>query len=503
MTDFLHGIEVVEIEQGDRPIETVSSSIIAICGTAPGAQAAATAQLLTGVEANDNALTWQAASAGNAGNNVEIYLRNPFANSASLAVTVIGTLIIVDLATDAGGLITSTAADIKTAIDGHAQAPTLVSVVNTGASDGTGVVVALSKQTPLAGGADEAFPLNTPALVAGSRIEAAKLGTEGTLPPALDAIFDQYGAVVVVVRVQDDVDPAVELANVIGGATESGGTGIHAFKDAESVVFVAPKILIAPGYTNELACAQELSGIANELAAMGVIDGNNTDDADVKAYRTNFGSSRLYLLDPHCRVFDVVNNVEVSQPSSSRVAGLMAKTDNEQGFQHSPSNREITGIIGTDRAISGAGVKSGRANLLNENEVATIIRRDGFRLWGNRTCSSDPKFKFINVRRTADIIQESVARAHQWAIDRNITATYIDSVLESVNGYIRGLVAEEIIVGGSIVANPDLNTAASLALGKVYFDIEFTPYPPAEHIIFRFSITNERLIEVLPQTVAA
>ncbi|MDH5766561.1 MAG: phage tail protein, partial [Gammaproteobacteria bacterium] len=73
-------------------------------------------------------------------------------------------------------------------------------------------------------GADETtFPLNTPVLIAGNRTEAALLGDTGTLPAAIDGIFDQAGAVVVVVRVEEstDTDPvaaeAETIGNIIGG----------------------------------------------------------------------------------------------------------------------------------------------------------------------------------------------------------------------------------------------------------------------------------------------
>jgi len=61
------------------------------------------------------------------------------------------------------------------------------------------------------------FPINTPVLIAGSRTEAAELGTSGTLPPALDGIFDQAGAMVVVIRVDEEADTNQQLAHVIGG----------------------------------------------------------------------------------------------------------------------------------------------------------------------------------------------------------------------------------------------------------------------------------------------
>jgi phage tail sheath protein FI len=134
---------------------------------------------------------------------------------------------------------------------------------------------------------------------------------------------------------------------------------------------------------------------------------------------------------------------------------------------------------------------------MNENEVATVIQKQGFRLWGNRTCSSDPKFAFLSVRRTADMINESLLRAHLWAVDRNITKTYIEDVTESVNAYLRELKALGAIIGGECWADPELNTPATIAAGKIYFDFDFTPPYPAEHVTFRSSLVNDYLEEIL------
>ncbi|MBD0392174.1 phage tail sheath subtilisin-like domain-containing protein, partial [Wolbachia endosymbiont of Pentalonia nigronervosa] len=179
-------------------------------------------------------------------------------------------------------------------------------------------------------------------------------------------------------------------------------------------------------------------------------------------------------------------------PPSPFVAGLMAKVDSEQGFWHSPSNKEINGVVGTSRAIDFTlGDANCRANLLNENEVTTIIHQNGYRLWGNRTCSDDPKWAFLSVRRTADLINDSLLRAHLWAVDRNITKTYIDDVIESVNSYLAGLKAQGAIISGKCYATSD---PANIASGKVFFDFEFTPPYPAEQITFRSHLLNNEIL---------
>ncbi len=367
----------------------------------------------------------------------------------------------------------------------------------------------------------EKFPFNHPVLIAGSRAEAAALGNVGTLPAALDDIFDQTGAMVVAVRVPElapEIAAEVPLANpelagalglppgditsIIGGVDPETGQylGVQTFLAAESEVHVTPRILIAPEYSHDPAVVNELLSVAERLRAVVIADGPNTTDSGAIAYREMFGSPRLYLVDPWVRVWSTQSNGEVIRPASARVAGLIARSDSERGFWWSPSNQELRGIIGMARSVDFAlGDVNARANYLNEHEVTTIIQKNGFRLWGNRTCSADPKWAFLSVRRTADMINESLLRAHLWAVDRNITKTYLEDVLEGVNAYLRHLRTLGAIINGRAWADPDLNTPDQLSQGKVYIDFDFTPPYPAEHITFRSHLVNDYLVEVLPE----
>ena len=499
---FLHGVEVLEIDTGPRPIRTVRSGVIGIVGTAPNSATATAATLTLGRASDDTGITLTADTAGLAGNQISIALVDPAANSATLAVAVSGNAITVTLATDASGVITSTAGDVIDAINGDGDASALVTAADLTGSDGTGLAKATGVSRFLAGGADEPFPLNTPKLVAGSRGEAAALGTAGTLGNALDGIFDQIGAAVVVVRVAEGADEAATIANVIGGVNATTGQleGVHALLGAESAVGVAPRILIAPGFTHQRdgganAVVAELAGIAERMRAVIIADGPNTTDEAALAYRDDWGSDRIYVVDPWVKVFR--DGVTVSEPASARVAGVIARTDNDLGFWWSPSNKLVNGITGTSRDIDfKLGDVNSRANILNENEVTTIIRQDGFRLWGNRTTSADPKWAFLSVRRTADIIAESLQQAHLWAVDRNITKTYVEDVTEGVNAYLRSLVNRGAILGGTCWPDPDLNSPANIAAGKVYFNFDFTPPYPAEHITFRSQLVNTYISEV-------
>ena len=158
----------------------------------------------------------------------------------------------------------------------------------------------------------------------------------------------------------------------------------------------------------------------------------------------------------------------------------------------------INGIVGISKPIDFVlGDVNSKANYLNENNIATIIQESGFRLWGNRTLSADPKWAFLQARRTADMINDSLLKAHLWAVDRNITKTYIEDVLEGVNNYLRHLKSIGAIIGGTAFADPELNTPDQIAQGKVSFDFDFTPPYPAEHITFRSKMSDQYLEEII------
>ena len=185
---------------------------------------------------------------------------------------------------------------------------------------------------------------------------------------------------------------------IIGGVDDDTEkrTGLQAFLDARNAIKVTPRILAAPGFSHELAVGTEMNSLAQRLKAVAIVDGPNTTDAAAISARENYGSDRVYVVDPWVKVWDVIQKKEVVQPTSARVAGLISKMDNARGWWWSPSNQVIDGIVGTARGVDfELSDVNCRANHLNEHEVTTIVHENGYRLWGNRTCSTDPKTAFL------------------------------------------------------------------------------------------------------------
>lgn len=208
------------------------------------------------------------------------------------------------------------------------------------------------------------------------------------------------------------------------------------------------------------------------------------------------------MVDPGAKVWDTASNEEIDLPASAFAAGLFCQTDAKIGFWASPSNKEIVGITGTGRPIEYLdGDETCRANLLNNAKIATIIRDGGYRLWGNRTLSSDPKWKFVTRVRTLDIVMDAVQAGHKWAVDRGITATYVSDVTEGLRAFMRDLKRQGALINFEVYPDPELNTASQLEDGRVYWNIRFTDVPPAENPIFRFEVTNQWLTEVLDNQI--
>lgn len=336
-------------------------------------------------------------------------------------------------------------------------------------------------------------------VITNEREAVAAFGPDSAITKACKAIYTRAKAVIVACGVAKLEDPAEQTSAIIGGVQANGKrTGLQALLDGKSRFNAQPRLLVTPKHSATLAVGTALVALADKLRGLAILDGPNTTDEAVMAYAENFGAKRAFLVDPGVQYWDTTADATVDAPGSAWAAGLFAWTDREYGFWASPSNKEFVGITGTTRPIEFLdGDETCRANLLNNANITTIIRDDGFRLWGNRTLSSDPKWAFVTRVRTMDIVMDAILYGHKWAVDRSITATYIKDVTEGLQAFMRDLKAQGAIINFEVYADPELNTASQLEQGKVYWNIRFTDVPPAENPNFRVEVTNQWLTEVL------
>lgn len=339
---------------------------------------------------------------------------------------------------------------------------------------------------------------NVATLITTEREAIAAYG-DSAITRACQAIFKRSAAVIVAVGVMKVDDTAAQTSAIIGGVKADGSrTGLQALLDGKSKFNAQPRLLVAPKHSSTLAVATEMDALAGRLRGIGIIDGPNSTDEAVMAYAKNFGSKRLFMVDPGVQYWDTSTSATVDAPGSAWVAGLFAWTDSQYGFWASPSNKEFVGITGTKRAVEYLdGDATCRANLLNNANIATIIRDDGFRLWGNRTLSSDAKWAFVTRVRTLDMVMDAILAGHKWAVDRSITKTYVKDVTEGLQAFMRDLKSQGAVINFEVYADTELTTQSALASGKVYWRIRFTDVPPAENPNFMVEVTDQWLTEVL------
>ncbi|MDT8921738.1 phage tail sheath family protein [Pseudomonas taiwanensis] len=336
-------------------------------------------------------------------------------------------------------------------------------------------------------------------LITSEREAIAAFGADSAITKACQAIYTRAKAVIVACGVAKVADAAEQTSAIIGGVLVDGKrTGLQALIDGKSRYNAQPRLLVTPKHSATLAVGTALVALADKLRGLAIIDGPGTTDEAAMAYAAEFGAKRAFMADPGVKYWDTTESATVDAPASAWVAGLFAWTDNEYGFWASPSNKEFVGIAGTTRSVEFLdGDETCRANLLNNANIATIIRDDGYRLWGNRTLSSDPKWAFVTRVRTMDIVMDAILYGHKWAVDRSITATYVKDVTEGLQAFMRDLKAQGAIINFEVYADTELNTASQLEQGKVYWNIRFTDVPPAENPNFRVEVTNQWLTEVL------
>lgn len=339
------------------------------------------------------------------------------------------------------------------------------------------------------------FPLDTPVLITDVLAASGKAGKKGTLAASLRAIAEQAKPVTVVVRVATGKDAAETTSNIIGGANAEGRyTGMKALLSAQAELGVKPRILGVPGL-DSLEVATALAGICQQLRAFGYISAYGCKTVqEATKYRDNFSQRELMLIWPDFVSWNTTANQSDIAYATARALGLRAKIDTETGWHKTLSNVGVNGVTGITASVFWDLQAPGTdADLLNQACVTTLIRKDGFKFWGSRTCSDDPLFMFENYTRTAQVLADTMAEAHLWAIDRPVTPTLVRDMIDGINAKFRELKSAGLIIDGTCWYDESANTKETLKAGKLFIDYDYTPVPPLEDLTLRQRITDRYL----------
>lgn len=347
------------------------------------------------------------------------------------------------------------------------------------------------------------FPLNTPIFHTSAYNVLGKAGEKGTLAKSLDAIVDQADAQIVIVRVPESDNADTLKANVIGSATGGNYTGLKALRRAKAITGQTPKILGVPEMDSQ-DVVTELVGLAQATRAFVYASAGGAENiSEVTSYRQNFGQRELMLIDNDFLAFDTAAKANKPAATIARVLGARAKLDTQIGWHKSISNTEINGV---------SALKYGRtfdlldkncdANTLNNDDVTTLIRENGFRVWGNRTCSSDPMLAFEVAVRSAQIIQETIASAFLWAMDKPMHPSLIEDIIMGINAKLAEYVNKGYILGARVFLDKGKVTPQAIQAGQFAFDYEWTYVPPLENMVFNQHNTDTFFVNLVDKVIS-
>lgn len=462
MDIYLHGIETIESNAGPRPVETIDTGIIGMVFTAPDADAGLwplnKCVAIHGFMGFPGGL-------GDNGTGPD-HIEAIFDQATRASQTIVGVRV------EEGGTIAETMANVmgnsltKTGMHALRDAeselglkPKLLIAPGFTSLKPTDGVLSIAVGTPGAGYTE------APIVSFTNAVDDPGSGAE-----AVAIINSETGVVSSIVVTNPGLNYGAAPTVVLTGG---GGTGAVATVTLGTV-------------SNPVAVA--LNILANRLRACAIVDGPNTTSADAVAYRADFATDRMLIVDPFVKVSR--DGSIVNEPASSRVAGLQARIDYDEGFWYSPSNHVIEGIVGTARVVEHSlNDPSAESQYLNKNAVATIVRSPsgGFKLWGSRVPSGDSLKLFWSVRRAHDTIIESIERAHEPFIDKPFGVQVLLDIAETVNAALRRWKALGATLGGKVWLDRGLNTALTWATGHIYISYDAEGPAPMEHITFVFN----------------
>lgn len=334
--------------------------------------------------------------------------------------------------------------------------------------------------------------------------------TDGfTIPAALDAIFDQSGPKGVgEIEVINVFDPDVHTGGVadvtnvhiIGSFSASGTpTGLKLAYDSYQRFGRFGKILLAPGFTGQAGVRAELETICSRIRARAILDAPTGVTAQQVreargpsgSFDFQFSNRRLVPVWPHMKVADTANPGQTRlDPYSGRFAGVWLRTIVENGYHHSPSNRAVYGIEGSETPVLYIpGDATSEVQSLRDAGIVTVEERwgKGPHVSGNRSSAwpTDTDMRnFLHVQLTEDMLDEGVIAFLDQHKDRNGNIARLEFIEEQINDWLKSLMIgdDPVLSGGQFRFDRTRTTTGSVALGQYFWRLDYAPIGIMERI---------------------
>ena len=259
-------------------------------------------------------------------------------------------------------------------------------------------------------------------------------------------------------------------------------TGLKCFEEIDEISLVA-----APGVISAAVQDALLTHCENRKDRFAILDSPETVQGGVdKLPRPRDSKYGAYYF-PWIQVYDPERG-NVYIPPSGHVAGVYARTDNERGVHKAPANEIVRGALGLRYQVS-----RGEQDILNPRGINCIrlMQGNGIRIWGARTLSSDPSWRYINVRRLFIMVETSIERATQWVVFKPNDFRLWKRVVRTIASFLTLVWRQGALMGETpekaffVKCDEETNPPEVIDVGQLIVEVGLAPVKPAEFVIFR------------------
>jgi hypothetical protein len=271
--------------------------------------------------------------------------------------------------------------------------------------------------------------------------------------------------------------------------------------DEISLLCVPDEVHASLDATNQTTLRNEIINQCERLADRFAILQVPQGSGNVNNIQINRDTSYAAIYYPWIRLFNPRTQATLLVPPGGHVTGIYARTDVERGVHKAPANTVVRGIITRDlpgdRGPLEFRITKGQHDILNPQGINVI--RDfrkagrGIRVWGARTMSSDPEWKYVNVRRLFLYVEESIDENTQWVVfEPNHEPTWA-KVRRSITNFLIRVWHSGALMGTSqeqaffVKCDRSTMTQSDIDNGRLICYIGIAPVKPAEFVIFRIS----------------
>ncbi|MER3404613.1 MAG: phage tail protein, partial [Chloroflexota bacterium] len=208
---------------------------------------------------------------------------------------------------------------------------------------------------------------------------------------------------------------------------------------------------------------------------------------DIARYDSKYGA--LYY--PWIKVADPLGSGDgVLVPPCGYIAGIWARSDSERGVHKAPANEVVRGALGLEFQIS-----RNEQDTLNPEGINCIraFPGRGIRVWGARTLSSDPAWRYLNVRRLFNFVEKSIENGTQWVVFEPNNVDLWERVKRDIRAFLTRVWGDGALFGATpeqafyVKCDQELNPPAVRDVGQLIIEVGLCPVKPAEFVIFRLS----------------